>query len=297
MKYLATLLVVIIFSSGNQAQNNNDTTYWKIDLSTGLNINQASFSSNWTAGGINSIGLNTHFNLKANYQKGRHSWDNQIELLYGFVNNQGQGFRKTNDRIFIDTKYGYQLSDHWSLYASLNFLTQFADGFRYEDDTNGNEQEILISRFFAPAFITTSYGFQYQPKDFFKVRLSPFSPRFTIVSDTKLIQNIPENYGVARGETLRTEWAAFQLFADFDRDLAKNLNLKWKYILFWNYELPVDEIDHRLDVTLSAQINSFLSTDLGVIMIYDVDQDADIQLSQLFSLGLVYKFKNFEEEE
>jgi hypothetical protein len=68
MKYLATLLVVIIFSSGNQAQNNNDTTYWKIDLSTGLNINQASFSSNWTAGGINSIGLNTHFNLKANYQ-------------------------------------------------------------------------------------------------------------------------------------------------------------------------------------------------------------------------------------
>lgn len=296
MRFLATLLLVIIFSSGNQAQNNNDTTYWKIDLSTGLNINQASFSSNWTAGGINSIGLNTHFNLKANYQKDRHSWDNQIELLYGFVNNQGQGFRKTNDRIFIDTKYGYQLSDHWSLYASLNFLTQFADGFRYEDDPNGNEQEILISRFFAPAFITTSYGFQYQPKDFFKVRLSPFSPRFTIVSDTTLIQNIPENYGVARGETLRTEWAAFQLFADFDKDIAKNLNLKWKYILFWNYELPVDEIDHRLDVTLSAQINSFLSTDLGVIMIYDVDQDADIQLSQLFSLGLVYKFKNFEEE-
>lgn len=273
-----------------------DTTYWKVDLSTGVNLNQSSFSSNWTGGGVNSIGLNSHFRLKANYSKGKNTWDNQVELLFGFVNNEGQGYRKTNDRIFLDTKYGHKISKQWSYYASLNFQTQFAKGYEYEDDDNGVEQEYLISNIMSPAYITLSYGFEYQPKPYFNVRISPFSPRITIVNDQQLYQNVPENYGVDVGETVRTEWAAFQIFADFDKDIAKNLNLKWKYIYFWNYELPIDESDHRLDLTLSAKINSFLSTDIGTIMIFDKDQDADLQLAQFFTLGVVYKFKNYAEK-
>ena len=75
-------------------------THWKKSLKFGLNLNQAAFSSNWKAGGVNSLGLNTLFNYKANYKKDKHSWDNEVDFLYGMVNNQGQGNRKTMDRIF-----------------------------------------------------------------------------------------------------------------------------------------------------------------------------------------------------
>jgi hypothetical protein len=63
------------------------TSYWKKAFKTGLNINQASFSDNWKAGGVNSIGLTSFLNYKANYKKEKVSWDNEIGLSYGFVNN------------------------------------------------------------------------------------------------------------------------------------------------------------------------------------------------------------------
>ena len=100
----------------------DSTTHWKKSLNFGINLNQASFSSNWKAGGVNSIGINSLFNYKANYKKDRASWDNEIDMLFGFVNNQGQGYRKTVDRIYLDTKYGRDLSDHWGLFSSLSFL-------------------------------------------------------------------------------------------------------------------------------------------------------------------------------
>ena len=155
-------------------------SHWKKKLVFNLNINQAAFSSNWKSGGVNSIGLNSVFNYQANYSKDKNSWDNQIDMLYGFVNNSGQGYRKTLDRIFLDTKYGYKLNDKWGLFTSLNFLSQFAEGHKYEKDANGVEQSILISDIFAPAFITSSWGIEYHPVDYFSVRISPFSPRVTI---------------------------------------------------------------------------------------------------------------------
>ena len=132
--YLTISLVLLSLTSAI-AQDGADTVkYWKKKLNFGININQASFSSNWTGGGVNSIGLNSAFSYKANYAKGKHSWDNEIGLLFGFVNNDGQGYRKTVDRIFLDTKYGRALNDKWDLFTSLNFLSQFAKGYKYEND-------------------------------------------------------------------------------------------------------------------------------------------------------------------
>ena len=53
-------------------------SHWKKKLVFNFNINQAAFSSNWKAGGINSIGLNGAFNYRLNYSKDRISWDNTI---------------------------------------------------------------------------------------------------------------------------------------------------------------------------------------------------------------------------
>lgn len=291
-----SLFLLSFFASG-QIVKVDTLTAWKKAFRAGLNLNQAAFSSNWKAGGVNSIGFNTFLNYKLNFKKGKHSWDNEIDLLYGMVNNQGQGYRKTLDRIFLDTKYGREWNAKWSFATSLNFLSQFANGFKYEKNASGVEVAVPISDIFAPAFITSSWGVEYHPNKFFKARISPFAPRLTIVSDNNGRFNAVDPvspYGVNVNESIRTEWLAFQMLAEFDRDIAKNLNLKWRYLVFANYEtFAARTIDHRLDLNLAAKVNQFVSVSLGGILLYDVDQDSSLQTSQAFSLGVLYSFQNF----
>ncbi|HLT81724.1 MAG TPA: DUF3078 domain-containing protein [Cyclobacteriaceae bacterium] len=291
---LLSLLFVVPAAFG-QIIRPDTTSNWRKHLSIGVNFNQAAFSSNWKAGGINSVGLNALFIYRANYKKDRHSWDNLIDLAYGFVNNEGQGNRKTLDRIFLDTKYGYQINTNWDAFASLSFQSQFAKGYQYPDDNTAE----LISDIFAPAFITLALGFEYHPVDYFKVRLSPFAPRLTIVNDPeRFVTTVgPEPYGVTPPDNTRFEWFALQVMAEFDKDIATNLNLKWRYVLFANYEtLDLETIDHRLDVTLTARVNNFITTSLGGTLLYDFDQDSGLQVSQAFALGFAYTFQNYEPE-
>ena len=264
----------------------DSTSHWKKSFKFGLNLNQAAFTSNWKAGGVNSLGYNSLLNYKANYKNGKHSWDNELDFLYGSVNNQGQGNRKTMDRIFLDTKYGHSLNAKWDWIISANLQSQFGAGFKYDTDTAGVTQT-LISDFFAPAFITAALGFEYHPVDYFKLRLSPIAPRVTIVNDPQRFVTVdnPKPYGVDPTRTTRFEWFAFQMLAEFNKDIAKNMNLKWRYVLFLNYQTPeLKKIDHRLDVNLVAKVNKFINVSLGGILLYDYDQGTKVQLSQAFSL-------------
>lgn len=287
--------ISISFASA-QVVKPDTTSNWKKKFLFALNLNQASFTSNWKGGGVNSIGLNSQMNYKANYKKGKTSWDSEIDFLYGFVNNEGQGFRKTVDRIYFDTKVGHALSEKWDLYTSLNFLSQFAPGYKYADDNSAS----LISDFLAPAFVTSSWGVEYHPVDYFKLRISPLSPRLTVVQDNNGrfdAVSALNPYGVEVGNNTRFEWLAFQVIADFNKEIAKNMVLRWRYMAFANYEtLEAKTIDHRLDLNLAAKVNRFINVNLGAIMIYDFDQDSGVQLSQLFNIGFLYSFQNFEEK-
>lgn len=288
----AALLLPVLINFDLFAQT--DSLLWKRKFSFAVNFNQASFSSNWKGGGVNSLGFNSLFNYKANYKEGRRSWDNEIDLAFGFFNNSGDGYRKTIDRLYLDTKYGYDLNKNWGLFSALTFLSQFAKGYNYPDDN----AELLISDFLAPAFITSAWGLEYHPVDYFKVRFSPFAPRLTIVQDprrfTKTVAEKP--YGVDSTETTRFEVLAAQIQADFNKEIMKNVNLKWRYMMYANYEtFDIDEIDHRIDLDIVMKVNKFINVNLGAILLYDHDQDPEVQLSQVFSFGFLYTFQNFEE--
>jgi hypothetical protein len=286
-------LILLILPFFTHAQDT--VQHWKKKLSFAVNVNQASFSSNWKAGGVNSFGFNSLYNYKANYKKHLTSWDNEIDLAFGLVNNKGVGYRKTIDRIFLDTKVGHDLNKNWALFTSLNLLTQFAEGFKYNDDGTSE----LISDALAPAFITSAWGVEYHPVEYFKVRISPIAPRITIVRDPErfVTADNPKPYGVEPPDEVRFEWLAFQLMAEFNKEIATNLNLKWRYIMFANYQtFAAKTIDHRFDLDLLAKVNKYINVNLGGILIYDYDQDSGVQLSQVFSLGFLYTFQNYEEE-
>ena len=278
----------------------DSASHWKKALKAGLNLNQASFSGNWKAGGVTSLGFNALLNINANYAKDKVSWDNEIDLLYGMVNNAGQGYRKTLDRVFIDTKYGHSISSKLDLFVAVNIQTQFAKGYKYVKDASGIEQGQLISDSFSPVFITASIGAEYHPVDYFKVRLSPIAPRVTILRDNDGRYSAVDPlapYGVDVGQTTRFEWYAFQMLADFNKDIATNVNLKVRYILFANYKtFELNKVDHRVDLNLTSKVNKYINVSLGGIFLYDYDQDASPQYSQAFSLGILYSFQNYLEK-
>ncbi|TAF34918.1 MAG: DUF3078 domain-containing protein [Cytophagales bacterium] len=267
------------------ASAQSDTTYWTKSFQAGLNINQASFSDNWKAGGVNSLAVGLFAKGKASFLKGKTSWDNEMLLEYGMLRTKGTGFRKTADRILFDSKYGYKLSKNLNFYASLNFLSQFDNGFRYLKNSANLDSAVVISGLFAPAFLTQSIGFEYKPVPYFFARLGIGTLRQTIVSDKELYLTEPKNYGVEQGKTIRNEMAC-QLFIGFDKNVAKNINLKASYLLFANYE-DLAAMDNRLDVVVAAKVNKYINTTLTAAMLYDQDQDFKVQYSQVLALGIL----------
>lgn len=301
IKRIYPFLFALLFSSAaiGQIVKVDTVTKWRKAFKAGLNLNQSSFTSNWKGGGTNSLGFTTFLNYKANYKGEHNSWDNEIDFQYGMVNNQGLGYRKTLDRIFLDTKYGHAISKKWDAALSANLLSQFAPGYKYLKSKANADSLVQLSDFFAPAFITTGVGVEYHPATYFKVRISPFAPRLTVVNNVTRFINTdnPRPYGVPINRSARFEWLAFQLLTEFDKDIFKNVNLKWRYIMFADYQqLSIDQLYHRLDLNLTAKLGRFVNMNVGTILLYDHNQDKSVQLSQAFSVGMLYTFQNFAEK-
>ena len=82
--------------------------------------------------------------------------------------------------------------------------------------------------------------------------------------------------------------------AYLEKDIATNMNLKVNYQAYANYQtLAFNTIDHRLSTTLTAKVNRFISVNLTGILLYDRDQDTDVQFSQTLGLGILYNVQNF----
>ncbi|RNL50562.1 DUF3078 domain-containing protein [Pedobacter jejuensis] len=268
---------------------NAKVNYWKTKTAIAININQAQFSDNWQGGGVNSLAVGGLLNYKAEYNKNSYSYVTELILQYGKVKNRGQLQKKTNDRIFWDNKASFQLSKNWYFFGSLNFESQFDNGFSYST-VNGSETATLISRFMGPGYLTESIGFEYKPNKYFSTRIGTGTARQTFVLDRNLYKTNPKNFGVDTGKVFRNE-LAFQIVAAFDKDIFTNTNLKTRYAMFIPYEnIGWLQIDHRLDVALTAKINRFMNTSITGVVLFDKDTNPKVQASQTLALGFAFVF-------
>ncbi len=261
--------------------------YWKTNLNFGVNLNQAAFSDNWSGGGVNSIALGTLLNFKAEYNKDGKNFTSEVLLQYGKLKNEGQLERKTNDRIFLDNKAALPLSENWNFFGSVSFESQFDTGYSYGKDADKNEIRKVISRFMSPGYLTESIGFEYKPVKYFSLRLGTGTARQTFLLDTTLYKNNAKNFGVEIGKRFKNE-LAFQGVANFDKEIATNLNLKVRYLLFAGYE-NINNIDQRLDVTVTAKVNKLVNVTVGATALYDDDFSGEVQYSQNLALGIMFK--------
>jgi len=297
------LLSITINTFSQQEENNiesekKDTTFWKINAKSGLTFSSVNISDNWASGGNDATSMGLLGFGKASYQREKVEWVSQADLQYGRIWNDINDeiiSRKSADKLSLDSKFGYRVNKKWNAFSSLSLLSQFDEGFR--DDT------VEISNFFAPAYITSSWGVEYKPNDFFYARVSPFSPRITIVNDTSLHKALPENYGVDIGEKIRYEWKAFKITASFDKNLVENISLKADYELFANLDgITADNIDHRLDLLITAKIYKFLNLTITGNLIKDLDQvdveggDKKWQSSFQIGLSILLNYQNYKEK-
>jgi hypothetical protein len=262
-----------------------EVNYWKHWTKFGLNANQASFSDNWNAGGVNSMSLMGLFWHKADYTRDRFNFVSELDFKYGKIQNKDQLAKKNNDRIFWDNKLSYKFTDKWALYFAVTFESQFDVGYKYERDKATGEEIIIdtVSAFMAPGYFTESFGLEYKPDKSFSLRLGTGTARQTLVLDKRVDVT---KFGLEEGNTVRND-LAFQITANLDRDLSKNLNLKARYNLFADYKNLTDPAN-RLDLTLTAKITRIVNVTASGILVYDNNQSGEVQYNQGLGLGVLF---------
>jgi len=265
-------------------------SYWHKSVIFQLNFSQSAFTSNYSAGGISSIALGSNFDFKAEYNKKPADFTTELNLLYGISKNQGQGSRKTNDRIFFDNKLATQLSKNWLFFGSLTFESQFTAGYNYiNPDGTDAQNPYLISNFMAPGYLTESLGFEYKPNKWFDLRIGTGTARQTFVLDTTIYRNQAGNYGVPIDHTFYNQLAV-QVVVGIDKDLTKTIHLNLRYALFIPYIQPLAYTSHRIDGILTAKVTRLIAFTVNGTFLYDKTTSTAIQGTEGIALGVIYKF-------
>lgn len=103
--------------------------YWKSGILTQISLSQVSLT-NWAAGGQANISMNGLVDANANYSKDKMIWENRLKLSYGFVQSFEHGvslqeqFKKSDDKILLNSKWGYLVYDRLYVSALFSFRSQ-----------------------------------------------------------------------------------------------------------------------------------------------------------------------------
>ncbi|SEN09401.1 Protein of unknown function [bacterium A37T11] len=265
---------------------------WKIHGENTFLINQSSFS-NWAAGGNNAFAANLVFNYDFNYAKDKWSWDNKVIAGYGLSKQEETGWRKNDDRVILNSLLGYKAAEHWLYTFFMNFNTQFAKGYEYNDDNNTKK---VISGAFAPAYLSFGPGFAYKKSDNFRFNLSPAAARFVFVG----IDSLATKYGLDPGKSSRFEFGA-SFDAYYKVDIMQNVALENILKLYSNYTEKPQNVDVDYTLNLFMKVNKFISVNAGVQLLYDdntkftpenssIPGGARLQVKQIVGAGFTYKF-------
>ena len=277
--------------------------YWTNGIMNQVGFSQVSLT-NWAAGGVGSIAMNAYVDAHANYKKNLMIWENRINLAYGFVNPIGEGerFKKSDDRIQIESKWGYGVANKLYASAVFNFRTQFAKGFTYAADERYDK---LISSFMAPGYISLGLGVDWKPADFLSFNIAPLTGNVVVVG----IEELRSSYGWNPAQddmtkAVRTELGA-QLKAEFKKGF-KNVTVGTNLTLFYDYLSPKLAPQVYWDLNLDFKINRFFSANIRTNLIYDEnilikDKKGEnpkprVQFKEAFNLSFTYTFGNYKKK-
>lgn len=250
---------------------------WDVNWVGGLNGSQASYD-NWSQGGVNTISFSASTVFNAKYRQDKFGYALNTNFKYGQARLEGEGTRKTDDRIAVNNKFSYLFDDErWSAFGNINFSTQFYKGYNYSADPPE-----MISRFFAPAYFTQIAGISFQPENYFTAEAG-LALKQTIVSDTDL----SDRYGLDPGESFRFE-PGYSVGLNFEKTIVANVDVISTLETFTNLQRHIDKTDVHFSNEVVGKINDALNMSFQFVMVYDSDFSRELQIKQVLSAGISY---------
>lgn len=320
MKHKILLISVLLACSATMmAQEPADTTStepakeksWKCTGILSLNAS-ATGLWNWAAGGNNNITTVAAANITLTYKKNSISWETNLDTDFGisYLQSDFEPWRKSNDKINLTTKFGWEMKKTWFLTAMASFKSQYARGYSY-----GSDYKQPIAGWLSPSYTDISLGIDWKPNDIFSVYISPVTGRITscTLDSISYIKNGVEewatlraNYGVDPAKTCLAELGlSAKAGVNFTR--IENLKIISTVGIFTPYTWDKDMTNHRRfgnfdvdwDFAISYQflkvLNVTLSTSLKYVngvMIADKNgaMAERVQFKGNLGIGVGYSF-------
>ncbi len=279
---------------------------WKFTGTVGLNAAQTSLF-NWAAGGNNNVTGFLYANMTLSFKKNKWTWDTNLDTELGemFSSDLNPTWRKSNDKINLTTKGGFQMHPKWYLTLLGSFKSQYAPGYKYLNDEEGNKE--LISKWLSPSYTDLALGVEYRPNDIFTIGVYPVAGRLT----TCMFEDLRPNYGLPQNEdgTYRPLNAALglRINAGVNYTLVKNLKIISTLTLFTPYTSHQQRFfnwDVDWDVAITYNFLKVFSVSLMTSLKY-YDQvlidgpawrnfsegpRARVQFKEVVGLGIGYSF-------
>ena len=286
-----------------EADNVPKPKYWKNSLQTKLDFGQTSLT-NWAAGGYNTLSLKTFIDANANYAKDKMFWNNRLQLDYGFLYSADKPIlQKSDDRIYLESKWGYQAKDELYYSVNFNFRSQFsntyefptptakADGSALPDGAEYNAADwkaarVLKSGLLSPAYTNLALGLDYKPLKWLTVNLAPLTGGFVIVDNPELrasySQPLKKKYeevtdlpkledGSTDGNVYKSAKFEFgaQLKVDFKVNVNDNFAFSSQVVLFSDYLDDPQNLRVNWDTRIDWKLTKFFSFTFITNLIYD----------------------------
>ena len=276
--------------------------YWANSLQTKLDFGQTSLT-NWAAGGYNTVSLKTFIDANANYTKDKMFWNNRLQLDYGFLYSEDKPImQKTDDRIYLESKWGYQAKDELYYSVNFSFRSQFMNTYEYPTPTqkadgtalpSGEEYNaadwkaarVLKSGFLSPAYTNLALGLDYTPLKWLTVNLAPLTGGFVIVDDERL----RASYSQPRKKQYEDVADADLPTKDYDGTVAVDGNV---------YKSAKFEFGAQLKVDFKVNVNDNFAFSSQVVLFSDYldkpqnlrvnwDNRIDWKLTKFFSFTII----------
>ena len=271
------LLTSLVYSQ-EQQQDTIPAPKWKIHGRVAFIFNQSSFS-NWASGGENTVAGNININYDFNYKQGNINWDSRIISGYGLSYLGAQGYRKTNDRLEVNSLLGVKTGNYWFLSFIGNFRTQYANGFDYS-----KKPKAAVSGFFSPAYLTFGPGMLWKKSDNLSINIAPATARYTFVSNS-----FSGQFGVAEGKNAAFS-LGFNLSSYYKLQLLENIEMENIITLYSDYLSNVRNVDLDYQTNIRFKVNKNIKMHITFHTIIDDNASSRIQFRQLFGLGVNYSF-------
>ena len=272
--------------------------YWETSSVFDLGLNQTSLR-NWAAGGFDNVTFSAGIDAKAIFTKDLMSWNNRLQLQYGFIWSQDKAtvLQKSNDRIYLESKFAYKTAkdSKWNWTASYDFRSQFTDTWgSYVETAAGSGKwngDNLKSSFISPAYNNIALGIEWKPTDWFDVNISPLTGSLTICQKDILRKGYGMPLISGEGDSAVYGNTLFQFGASIKTNAKFAINdafaFETQLVLFTDY-LNKPFLQNRVnwDNKIVWQVAKYFKVGFNTWLIYDPIVEIDGVLSKL-------QFKDF----